>query len=71
MYEFHKSKTNRFNKQYSSYILFDNFSFILEHLSSDSHKELYKKLVVKSMIKVNRILIFTYLFIRTICCSIE
>lgn len=28
-------------------------SFILEHLSSDNQKELYKKLVVKSMIKVS------------------
>ena len=36
-----------------SRLMFDvRFSFILQHLSSDKNKELYKKLVVKSMIHV-------------------
>ncbi len=49
MFEYHKSNTvQSFDFLFIKIV----FSFVLEHLSSDNSKEMYKKLVIKSLIQV-------------------
>ena len=60
MYEMRRSNPPKVNRRFSPCqydFLFCFPSFVLEHLSSDNQKELYKKLVVKSMIKVNKTIV--------------